>query len=144
MTRSVKHNKQTILLTPCRPELNNNFDGHLESYPVLKIAAHGAHVRGTKASLGGPKSWWTRKLMSFESGGNQSVEMTKQYRGQNNSIVSTFFRTTILNLYWKFDCQINTVAKYPYLSFVEYVKIYALFEGTKPTQNLCPKDQIQF
>ena len=82
--------------------------------------------------------------MSFESGGNQSVEMTKQYRGQNNSIVSTFFRTTILNLYWKFDCQINTVAKYPYLSFVEYVKIYALFEGTKPTQNLCPKDQIQF
>ena len=29
--------------------------------------AHGAHVRGTKASLGGPKSWWTRKLTSFES-----------------------------------------------------------------------------
>ena len=27
--------------------------------PVLKIDAHGAHVRGTKASLGGPKSWWT-------------------------------------------------------------------------------------
>ena len=34
---------------------------------VLKVAAHGAHVRGTKASLGGPKSWWTRKLISFES-----------------------------------------------------------------------------
>ena len=82
--------------------------------------------------------------MSFESGGNQSVEMTKQYRGQNNSIVSTSFRTTILSLYWKFDCQINTVTKYPYLSFVEYVKIYALFEGTEQTQNLCAGDQIQF
>ena len=35
--------------------------------PVLKIAAHGAHMRGTKASLGGPKIWWTRKLVSFES-----------------------------------------------------------------------------
>ena len=27
--------------------------------PVLKIAAHGAHVWGTKAKLGGPESWWT-------------------------------------------------------------------------------------
>ena len=45
--------------------------------PVLKIDAHSAHVRGTKASLGGPKSWWTRKLISFESSGNQSIEMIK-------------------------------------------------------------------
>ena len=28
-------------------------------FQVLKVYAHGAHVRGTKASLGGPKSWWT-------------------------------------------------------------------------------------
>ena len=46
--------------------------------PVLKVWAHGAHVRGTKASMGGPKSWWTWKLISFESWGNQSVELTKQ------------------------------------------------------------------
>ena len=54
--------------------------------PVLKIAAYGAHVRGTKASLGGPKSWWTRKLISFESWENQSVEMTKQCRGRQKLI----------------------------------------------------------
>ena len=33
--------------------------------PVLKIAAHSAHMRGTKESLGGPKSWWIRKLSSL-------------------------------------------------------------------------------
>ena len=41
---------------------------------------------GDQASLGGPKSWWTRKLTSFESWGNQSVELTKQWRGQQNWI----------------------------------------------------------
>ena len=52
--------------------------------PVLKIAAHGAHVRRSKASLGVPKSWWTRKLNSFESWRNQSVKITKQCRGRQN------------------------------------------------------------
>ena len=37
---------------------------------------------GDQASLGGPKGWWTRKLTSFKSWGNQRVELTKQWRGQ--------------------------------------------------------------
>ena len=37
-----------------------------------------------KLAVGG--SGWTWKLISFESWGNQSVELTKQYRGQNYSI----------------------------------------------------------
>ena len=41
-------------------------------------------------------------------------------------------------------CQIDTVTKYPFLSFVAYDDIYALFEGTKRTQNLRAGDQIQF
>ena len=69
MTRSVKHNKQTILLTPCRPELNNNFDGHLESYPVLKIAAHGAHVRGTKAIWGDQRADGPENLLALRAEG---------------------------------------------------------------------------
>ena len=35
--------------------------------PVLKIAKHGAHVRGTKESLGRPKSWWTKKFNSLDT-----------------------------------------------------------------------------
>ena len=39
-------------------------------------------------------------------------------------------------------CQSDTVTKYPFLSFVVYVKIYAFFGGTKRTQNLHAGDQI--
>ena len=38
------------------PTLINNILKKGDPAPVLKI---GAHVQGTKASLGGPKSWWT-------------------------------------------------------------------------------------
>ena len=41
-------------------------------------------------------------------------------------------------------CQIDTVTKYPFLSFVAYVQIYVLFGGTKWTQNLRAGDQIRF
>ena len=44
----------------------------------------------------------------------------------------------------KLVCQIDTVTKYPFLSFVAYDDIYALFEGTKRTKNLRAGDQIQF
>ena len=59
--------------------------------PVLKIAAH---VQGTKGSLGGPNSWWTGKLISFESWGNHSVEMKKQCREQNNVEIYALFGGT--------------------------------------------------
>ena len=41
-------------------------------------------------------------------------------------------------------CKIDTVAKYPFLLFVAYVKIFALIGGAKWTQNLRAGDQIQF
>ena len=56
--------------------------------PVLKIAAH---VQGTKGSFEGPNSWWTGKLISFESWGNHSVEMKKQCREQNNVEIYALF-----------------------------------------------------
>ena len=51
-----------FVTTPLRQTFNNYliiFISGGVGGPVLKVAAHGAHVRGTKASFGGPKSWWT-------------------------------------------------------------------------------------
>ena len=47
--------------------------GHSRS---LKFT-HTAHMCGQPKQVGGTKSWWTWKLISFESWGNQSVELTK-------------------------------------------------------------------
>ena len=50
--------------------------GYLLKSWSLKFT-HTAHMCGGPKQSGGTKSWWTWKLISFESWGNQSVELTK-------------------------------------------------------------------
>ena len=57
----------------------------LRGSPVLKVCAHGAHVRGTKASWGDQKAGGPENLLPLRAEGT-SVELTKQCRGQSNSI----------------------------------------------------------
>ena len=62
--------------------------GNVYSRSLKFTHAHGAHVRGTKASWGDQKAGGPENLLALRAEGT-SVELTKQCRGQNNSIIGS-------------------------------------------------------